>query len=103
MQFMNLCRRDGTRVDFERKLALFHWCEMESRIQRRHQVAKLGITQISRSTATQMQLGHAPRFVEQRTLHLNFLLQPVKVLRSTLGVVSNDLVAGAVVAQAPAE
>src|SRR5690554_5811942 len=91
MQFMNLCRRDGTRVNFERKLALFRWCEMEGRIQCRHQVAKLGIAQISWSTATQMQLGHAPRFVEQPTLHLNFLFQPVKVFRSTLGVVGNDL------------
>ena len=103
MQLMNLLRRDGARVDLQRELPGRRLSKVKGFVQRRHQFTQLSIAEIGWRTAAQMQLGHAPGIIKQRPLHGNFVLEPVQILCRTLMVVGDDLVAGAVVAQAFAE
>ena len=103
MELVDLLGGHGARIHLQGELALGGRSEVEGLVQRRHQLAELGVAQIGRRAAAQVQLGHAPGLVEQRPLHPDLLLEPLEVLGGTLGVVGDDLVAGAVVAEALAE
>ena len=102
-QLMDLHGRNGTRIDFQGEFVIITVVQVEGRAQRVHQVFELLAGQVGRRAAAQVQLGQLAGFVEQRRLHGDLALEVFQVLYRPLGLVGDDLVAGAVIAQALAE
>ncbi len=94
---------DGARVDFDGELVGIALVEIEMLAQAVHHLAQLLAGQVGRRAAAQMQLGELARPVEQRRLQGDLALEILQVLHGAVGLLGDDLVAGAVVAEALAE
>ncbi|MNL74278.1 hypothetical protein D3C87_1998920 [compost metagenome] len=73
---------------------------VEGLVQGSHQVGQLFAGQVGRGAAAQVQLGQLARAVEQLRLHGDLAFEIGQVLHRAVGLLSDDLVAGAVVAEA---
>ncbi len=102
-QAVDLLGGDGARVHLKGELVAVAVIHVERLMQACHQVGQLFAGEIGRCATAQVQLGQLARAVEQRTLHGDLALEVLEVLDGALGLVGDDLVAGAVVAQALAE
>ncbi|MCY1548314.1 hypothetical protein D9M68_844180 [compost metagenome] len=76
---------------------------VECAMQGINQVGQLLAGQVGRRSATKVQLGQLARAVEQRRLHGDLAFEVGQVLDRAMGLLGDDLVAGAVVAKALAE
>ena len=94
---------DGARVDFDGKLVGVTLVEVEVLAQAAHHLAELLAGQVGRRAAAQVQLGELARAVEQGRLHGDLALEVLQVLHGAVGLLGDDLVARAVVAEALAE
>src|SRR3546814_10111154 len=69
----------------------------------RHQVGQLIAGEVGGCATAEVQLSELARTIEQFALHGNLALEVFEVLDGALGLVGDDLVAGAVIAKALAE
>ncbi len=102
-QAVDLLGRDGARVHFQRELVVVAVIHVERLMQARHQVGQLLAGEIGGCATAEVQLSELARTVEQFALHGDLALEVFEVLDGALGLVGDDLVAGAVIAKALAE
>ncbi len=91
------------RVDFDGELAAVVICQMEVAPGLCHQFLHLGIRDIGGGAAAPVQLAHRAARVHMLRLQRDFAVQHLQVVGCPLPVRSDDLVAGAVVADGVAE
>ena len=102
-QVFDLFGADGAGVNLNGELVLVAVIQVERLVQAVHQLGQLLAGQVGRCAATEVQLAECARAVEQRRLHGDLALEVVEVLDRAMGLLGDDLVAGAVVAKALAE
>src|SRR5690606_7416091 len=86
---------DGARIDLDGKLVGVAVIHVERLVQAVHQIGQLFAGQIGRGAAAEVQLGEDALTAEQLRLHGDFTLEVIQVFHGAVGLLGDDLVAGA--------